>query len=85
MDNISFHHNQLFLDLISELGVIVVHLPHYCPTANLVEYMFRDIKAIEKSKNIYGEREGLISLIESVEKIKNKDYSSTLQNIGYIK
>ena len=85
LDNISFHHNWYFINIILEFGAVVAHLPHYCPTLNLTEYAFRDIKCIEISKNVYGMREGLISLAESTDKIKHKDYTDILQKIGFIK
>ena len=84
LDNITFHHNEVFKDIFFEYGSMAVYLPHYQPTLNLMEYGFRDIKAMEVSKGIYGEQEGLMSLIESVERIKNKDYTDILRTLGYI-
>ena len=40
---------------------------------------------IEISKNIYGMKEGMISLVESTERIKSRDYTEILKSIGYIK
>ena len=85
LDNIQFHHNETFLNIVSELKALVLFLPSYMPLLNLMEYGFRDIKAIEVSKCVYGEREGLESLIESISKIENKDYTPILKKIGYIK
>ena len=85
MDNIQFHHNEIVVSFIAELKAIMVFLPHYMPMLNLMEYGFRDIKAIEISKCVYGEREGLESLISSVEKIRKKDYTLILKQIGFIK
>ena len=85
LDNIQFHHNETFLNIVSELKALVLFLPSYMPLLKLMEYVFRDIKAIEVSKCVYGEREGLESLIESISKIENKDYTPILKKIGYIK
>ena len=84
MDNISFHHCKFILDIIAEIGAIGAFLPHYDPIYNLSEYCFRDIKAIEISKNIYGEKDALLSMVDSVEKMRNKDYTETLKKIGYM-
>ena len=72
LDNIQFHHNETFLNIASELKALVVFLPSYMHLLNLMEYGFRDIKAIEVSKCIYGKREGLESLIQSISKISKK-------------
>ena len=84
IDNIGFHHNELFQNVITEIGTICAYLPHYDPFYNLTEYVFRDIKSIEAAKCVYGEREAVISLAESVEKVKNKKYAKILKDIGYI-
>ena len=43
----------------------------------------RDCKAIECGKRTYGELEALVSLRESIEKLKNKDYTKIFKQIGY--
>ena len=74
----------MFIDIVEIIGCLLVFLPHYEPILNLAEWCFRDIKAIEIKKKVYGEREGLLSLCDSVESIKNKNYQSILKEIGYI-
>ena len=83
LDNIKFHHNVVFRQTISEIGAICAYLPHYDPYYNLTEYVFRDIKSIEVAKGIYGEKESLLSLVESVESLRNKNYSNILTTIGH--
>ena len=84
IDNVAFHHNPIFIALIELIGVILIFLPHYNPIINLAEWVFRDVKAIEIKKKVYGEFEGLMSLCESVETVKKKNYEKTLKEIGYI-
>ena len=84
IDNIKFHHNESFQNVISEIGAICAHLPHYDPFYNLTEYVLRDTKSIEAAKCVYGEREAVISLAESIEQVKNKKYTKILEDIGYI-
>ena len=83
LDNVQFHHNDIFMEMMKDIGCIVIFLPHYDPIINLAEYVFRDVKQKEMKKNIYGEKEGLLSLTESVEELRYKKYSSTLKQIGY--
>eukprot|EP01083_Nonionella_stella_P134342 408843_1 len=84
LDNISFHHNEIFLQIADSIGSIIAFLPHYDPITNLSEYGFRDVKQIEISKNIKSEFEAMMSLCDSVEVIRHKDYSKILRQIGYI-
>ena len=85
LDNVPFHHNIIFPQIIDELGCIIIYLPRYEPRLNLSEIAIRDVKSIECSKHVYGEENSLVSLAESVEKIKNKPYIHVLKEIGYIK
>lgn len=84
LDNCSTHHNIIYKQILDELGAIGLFLPRYTPMLNVTEYAFRDIKAKEKQKREYGELEGLISLMESIDSLKNKSYSSIMKKIGYI-
>ena len=83
VDNVAFHHNPFFINVIKFIGCILTFLPHHNPIMTLTEWVFRDVKAIEIKKKIYGEYEGLVSLCESVEGVKNEDYEDILQEIGY--
>ena len=85
LDNVKFHKNEIFEQIIDQIGCIIFYLPRYYPKYNLAEYSFRDVKKIEAHKNVYGDLEGMLSLIDSIEKIKNKNYSKILKDIVYIK
>ena len=84
LDNIAYHHDPIFIQLVEEMDVMVFHLPHYDPLYNLTEYAFRDMKSIERMKNVYGEEEALLSLVDTLNVLKNKSYKKTLKKIGYI-
>lgn len=84
IDNVPFHHNGTLVRMIQYLGCVLLFLPRYMPKLNLAECGFRDVKAIEISKCIYGELEGLISLANSVESVRHKDYSKELAMMGYL-
>ena len=54
----------------------MLHLPHFVPHYNLTECAFRDIKTIEKSKSVYGEEKGLLSLVDGVLSLKGKSFEN---------
>ncbi len=84
IDNVPFHWNETLFQIIESLGAALVHLPRYMPLLNLAECGFRDVKAIERSKSVYGELESLLSLNESVQSILSRDYRRTLRSLGYL-
>ena len=51
---------------------------------NVVEYTFRDFKAKECGKRSHAELEGLSSLTDSSESLKNKVHSSIYKEFGCI-
>ena len=51
---------------------------------NICEWMFNGIKMREQEKGIKGEYESIVSLCESVEDMKGKNWSNVLQRLKYI-
>ena len=81
IDNVSFHHNEAVHNIIEEAGAIIVYLPAYTPWMNLAEYFFHGIKEEERRKQVYGEAEGLLSLIESVEAMRGRRWINIIRKV----
>ena len=43
------------------------------------------MKAIEKVKNVYGEKAALLSLVDALNNLKTRSYKNIFKKIGYIK
>ena len=71
MDNVSFHHNEIVHNIIERAGASILYLHQYTPWANLAEYFFPWIKEEERRKNCYGAANGSLSLIDSVEAMRD--------------
>ena len=84
LDNVKFHKNGVVKHILDEIGCILIWIPRYMPLYNLAEYSFRDTKAIEKAKGITGEYESMMSLVDSIESLQNKNYEIEMKRIGYI-
>ncbi len=84
LDNVALHKTPLLRQIADAIKFKILWLPRYCPLFNLAEYSFRDVKSIEKSKGIIGEREAMHSLIDSVERLRHKDYSKDVHKMGYL-
>ena len=86
-DNVEFHHNEVFKQMVRDIGCILVPLPRYQSPLNVTEYHFRDVKTREKTKGprpSMGALHGLLSLIDSVEHFKNKSNQPLMKRLGYI-
>eukprot|EP01083_Nonionella_stella_P060269 157477_1 len=83
LDNVQFHHTPVLLELVDDIGCVVVWLARYCPKDNLAEISFKDAKLIEREKGIVGEREALVSLARTFDYLKTKNYRSCIERLGY--
>lgn len=55
------------------------------PMYNLTEHYFNCVKTIEKQNQVQGDEwDAMMSLCESVEKMRDKNWSSVLSKQGYI-
>eukprot|EP01083_Nonionella_stella_P063992 166371_1 len=83
IDNASIHHIQEWKEFVEETEIICIYLAQYCPWMNLCEWIFNGIKMVEKQKNVKGEWESLLSLSDSVETQKNKNWMKVLEHLNY--
>ena len=84
LDNVSIHKSAILEQIIDFLGCVLIWIPRYCPLYNLAEYSFRDTKNIERVKGITGELASFVSLAESIESLRHKDYTPELRIAGYV-
>ena len=86
VDNVSFHHNEMFEYMIEQKGAILLYLPSYMPKWNITEYYFNGIKSKERMKQVFGNPvAAMVSLCECVEEMKDLDWFPTMKEIGFVR
>ena len=83
LDNVPFHFNAAFLQILAFIGVIVIFLPTYAPFLNLADRFFNQLKeAIQSQGEIFGTNP-IINTIGLIEQNRYINYFSELIRIGY--
>ena len=83
IDNASIHHTQAMRVWIHFCGCLVIYLPPYCPYLNLVEYVFNGVKMMEKKYEIHERWQSYLSLMWSVESMKQRNWLQVLRKLTY--